>query len=643
MYGWMGKILQVNLSNARITRFPTQPYAERFLGGRGIGMRLYWEAVKPETQAFEPDNRLIFMTGPLVGTGAQGATQLSVVGKSPMTYPEGYCYGSLGGHVGAELKKAGFDGIVIDGRSDKPVYLWIHDGEAELRDASALWGQNAFHSGEMLQKYHGEKSRFITIGAAAERMVRTATALASNRSTLAAGFGAVLGSKNLKGIAILGTGKIQAADPGKLQELVKLNLQIARGTNYSLPSHRVLANADQSFSLERFTKGGCYLCGMECLKGMYRYNGQLEGYRKCQSFDYYLPWNYGRKAEPLETVFQPPDLVDDYSLESWELMSITNWLFAGYKAGLITEEETGLPLSKIGTLEYIQKLIHAIAYREGYGNILAEGLARLREKLPADLQALYPYDFAPIQLTDFNPPRAFFMNAILYAQEPRVHHIYLHEVAFINAAWNINLAVPGSTPVTTRVVHDVAKAFWGSAEAGDFSTYEGKALAAQKISNRTYLKESLGLCDFAYPITFSKNTPDHVGDPDLGSKMYQAVTGHDGSELDKYAERIANIQRLILLREGKKVPESDYPPEYNFTEPLLRMHMVQGTMIPGPSDEAVSFKGNRLDRNKFKNMLQEYYRLRGWDEETGRPLITTLDKLDLLAEIKEHKGSNYYE
>jgi len=128
------------------------------------------------------------MTGLLVGTGAQAATQLSVVGN-PDDLSEGYCYGSIGGFVGAELKKAGFDGIIIEGKASKPAYLWIHDGEAEIRDAAALWGQNGYRTGELLQEYHGEKTRYISIGVSGEKLVRTANALASHDCTVSAGFG----------------------------------------------------------------------------------------------------------------------------------------------------------------------------------------------------------------------------------------------------------------------------------------------------------------------------------------------------------------------------------------------------------------------------------------------------------------------
>ena len=136
MNGWMGKILHVNLSNSEITQFSTQPYSELYLGGRGIASRIYWETVTPKIKAFDPENRLIFMTGPLVATGAHGASRLSVASKSPMAFPEGYCYGNIGGFIGPELKKAGFDGVVLEGRAPRPTYLWIHDNKAELRDAS---------------------------------------------------------------------------------------------------------------------------------------------------------------------------------------------------------------------------------------------------------------------------------------------------------------------------------------------------------------------------------------------------------------------------------------------------------------------------------------------------------------------------
>ncbi len=628
MFGWMGKILQVDLTDARITHLPTQPYAGHYLGGRGIASRIYWETVAPETKAFDPENRLIFMTGPLVATGAQGATRLSVVAKSPMTLPEGYCYGSIGGFVGAELKKAGFDGVVVTGRASGPTYLWIHDGEAELRDASSLWGQNAGRTVELLRQECSDKSQFITTGRAGENRVRTAVLVGPRFSAASAGFGAVMGSKNLKALVVRGTGQPAVANPPRLKELNRYTVEISRGLNLSSPPHVMLA----SRNMERVGKGGCYQCGLDCLRGLYRYGGRLEAYRKCQAMDYYWPPKYSREDEPLETFFDAPTLANDYSIDTWELQSIIDWLYSGYQAKALTEAETGLPLSKIGTREFLEKLLHSIAHREGFGDTLAEGLVRAGDRVSTEARTLFTRFLAPIGMNDWNPPRVFVVNALLYPLEPRVHHNILHEVAFVNATWGLNRLQPGSTPVTTRVVHDIARAFWGSDAAGDFSSYDGKALAAVKIQNRTYIKESLGLCDFAYPLTCSWHTPNHVGDPDLGAKIFTAVTGLSGEALDHGAERICNLQRLVLLREGRPAPEADYPPEFNFTEPYQvtsQSDIAEVSQVPGPGDTAVSFNGNILDRDKFTTMLKEYHHLRGWDETTGRPRHETLATLGL--------------
>jgi aldehyde:ferredoxin oxidoreductase len=177
------------------------------------------------------------------------------------------------------------------------------------------------------------------------------------------------------------------------------------------------------------------------------------------------------------------------------------------------------------------------------------------------------------------------------------------------------------------VVHDIAKAFWGSETAGDFSSYDGKALAAKKIQDHTYTKDSLGFCDFTWPITYSFVTPDHVGDPELEGKLFTAVTGVDKEQIDVCAERIAGVQRAIMAREGHQTPQDDYPAEFNFTEPLGAGPRGGPMMVPGPGNETVDATGKILDRDKFKAMLREYYRLRGWDEDTGMPRADTLSSL----------------
>ena len=624
MHGWMGKILDVNLDTSKVSDFSTQPYAERYLGGRGIASRIYWERVKPQTKAFDPENCLIFMTGPLVATGAQGATRMSVVGKSPMAYPEKYCYGNIGGFFGAELKRAGFDGLVITGRASKPVYLFINNDKIELLDAATLWGNGAYRTAELLQQAHGDRARFLTTGIAGENLVRSAIIFGSHQSTSTAGYGAVMASKNLKAIVVRGTGKPSVADPEKLLALNRYTIEISKRLDLTIPPDTTMTG--HGYLLERIGKGGCYQCGLDCIRNKYRFGKRpdLEGYRRCQAMEYYLPWQYSREDEPVDTYFNAPTLANDYSICTFELRSMINWFYACYRAGSLTEEETGLPLSRIGTKEFLEKLIHSIAYRQGFGDILAEGLARAAEKVPEKARAMLDPGVLPVGETDVNMPRSSIVHAILDPMEPRMSRPMVHG-GFARAAWMFGQMNP-EIPITTDVFRDIARAFWGSVEAGDFTSYTGKALAAVKIQNRTYTEDSLGLCDFAWPLTYSFSKPDHVGDPDLEAKIFTAVTGIAGDEINRYAERIVIMQRAIMIQEGRKVPDDDYPPEVNFTEPLKPGPPM---MVPGPGDKPVSAVGKVLEKDKFSNMLKEYYSLRGWDKETGLPLPETLSALDL--------------
>jgi aldehyde:ferredoxin oxidoreductase len=623
MYGWMGKIMHIDLSTSKISEFSTQPYAEKYLGGRGIASRIYWETVKPEISAFDSVNHLIFMTGPLVATGAQGATRMSVVGKSPMSYPEKFCYGNIGGFFGAELKHAGYDGIVITGQASKPVYLWVDDNHIELKDASSLWGVGAYRTAEMLQQSHGDKARFLTTGTAGENLVRSAIIFGSHQSTSTAGFGAVMASKNLKAVVVKGTGKPVVADLERLKELNRYTIQISKRLDLSIPPDITMSG--HGYLLERIGKGGCYQCGLDCIRNKYRYGKRpdLEDYRRCEAMEYYMPWKYTREDEPIETFFNAPVLANDYSICTFELRSMIHWLYTCYQTKSLTEEETGLPLSKIGTMEFLVKLLHSITYREGIGKILAEGLARASEKIPEKARALLSPGLIPVGENDANLPRSSVVHALLDPMEPRMSRPMVHG-GFARSAWMANQMKPGLNPITTEVFRRIAETFWGSTAAADISSYEGKALAAVKIQNTTYIKDSLGLCDFAWPLMYSFSKSDPVGDPNLESEIFTAVTGVSGDELDRYAERITNLQRMIMIREGRKVPEDDFPPDINFTVPL-----VSPMIMPGPGDKPVSTADRILDRDKFVDMLREYYRLRGWDEATGVPRAETLSTLGL--------------
>ena len=625
MYGWTGKILDVNLNTAQICKIDTQQYSGKYLGGRGVASRIYQERVTPRTGAFDPQNHLILMTGPLVATGVQGATRMSLVAKSPMTCPEQFCYGNLGGFFPAELKKAGWDGIIISGQAPGPRYLWIEDNHVELRDGAFLLDQGACGAGEVIKKLHGRKARFLTTGIAGKNLVRSAIIFGSHQSTSTAGFGAVMGSKNLMAVVVRGKGRPEVYDPEGVKELNRTTVRLSKGLDLTVPPDITMSG--HGHILERIGKGGCYQCGLDCIRNRYRYGqrSELTANRRCQAMEYYLPWKYKQETEPVDTFFHAPDLANDFGLCTFELRNMINWLYACYKKGILTDSETGLPLSGIGSREFLEKLLKSIAHREGIGDLLAEGLVRAVEKMPEEASAMLDPKVQPVGEIDINMPRSSPVYALLDSMEPRMNRPQVH-AGFALTAWLFNKIKPGSNPVTSAVFREIARKFWGSTEAGDFSTCDGKALAAVKIQNRNYIEDSLGLCDFAFPLAYTFSREDGIGDPDMEAKYFTAVTGIDGRELDICAERIANLQRIIQLREGRKVPEDDFPAEDNFTTPLRSKRPV---LVPGPGDEPVDMTGNILDRDNFTGMLREYYQLRGWDKNTGLPGAETLAKLGL--------------
>ena len=181
---------------------------------------------------------------------------------------------------------------------------------------------------------------------------------------------------------------------------------------------------------------------------------------------------------------------------------------------------------------------------------------------------------------------------------------------FARAAWMLGRLDPQASPITSHHFQEIAQAFWGSPEAADSLSYEGKALAAVKQQNRSYTEDCLGLCDFAWPLAYSFSRPERVGDPDLEAKIFKAVTGLESDYIDLCIDRLVNIQRAIMLREGRQVPRDDFPPEVNFTEPLPS---DTPRLVPGPGGAPANAAGKVLDRAKFLEMLKEYYRLRGWD------------------------------
>ena len=612
VFGWTGKILSLDLGESKVSTLDTMDYADRFLGGRGVATRIYWEEVGPNVGALEPENPLIMMNGPLTATGVPGASRFEVVSKSPMLNPEGFCYGNLGGSFGPYLKRAGYDGIVIKGCAHRPSYIYINDDKVEILDASWLWGKGIYRVGDLLKERYGRQVRFVTTGPAGENQCRNAALMTDNEGSATGGYGAVMGSKNLKAIAVSGSGNPSVAHPEELKDLIGLTMRLSeRGTlRMPIPKQHV----------KYAGKAPCYQCGLDCLRGKFLTTSGREAVSKCGPLAFYIQEAMQTREEnKIDIAFDATQIINDFSLCSGEVRSIIPWLQACYDAGFLSKEDTGPDLNELGTRAFIEQLVSMIAKREGFGDILADGLLRIGEKLGEEALDYFPLVVPGVGGGASYSPRMYNTNAMLYALEPRTPIAMLHEVSYMIARWLLHNIRPELSPTTAEVFRAAATKFWGHEKAWDLTTYEGKAEAGVIIQDRTYVKDSLLLCDCNWPVTDSFNTDDNIGDPALESRLFSAVTGIETDEkgLLRYGERIFNQQRAILLREGWKAKEDDVPAEFNFNEPIEQDGLNPRLIVPGPTEEPVSIRGKLLVREKFEEMRETYYRLRGWDSETG--------------------------
>ncbi len=621
-FGYSGEILKLDLSDRKITRENTADYASRYLGGRGFAARLFWDMVPPEAKALGSDNCIIFTTGPTTGFFGIAGCRWQVCGKSPLHKPEAFNYGNLGGKWGPALKAAGFDALAVKGKADRPVYIYLRDGEVQIRDASSLWGKGTFDTIDALRKDVGQDVSVATIGPAGERQVIYANVLADEGASGGGGMGAVMGSKNLKAIAVAGSKTPVAADPARLQQIVD-RIKYFRGPPSSRPAPWEVAGVT--------FKEDCYGCSIGCSRLMY--NG--ENGRKYKNFcqqtsiyeraatQYYGQWNESR----LKAV----RLCDNYTLDSGVMAPMVNWLLDCYKEGIITEAETGLPLSKIGTAEFIEKLTHMVAYREGFGEALAHGLHYAATYIgPKAVEIMWRWVATrSYECRDYDP-RLFITTAIFYATEPRRPIAQLHGVSRICMSW---MRRTPEANFTTADLREAARRWWGGEIAADFSTYEGKALAAKLIQDAYYAKDSLILCDLMFPLMMVNSPGDHVGDPTLENQIYSAITGRetDREGLLKMGERICNLLRAINLRMGWQGRRDDVLLDYFHTQPLKKGEVFfhPETTMPGKNGELISKVGSVVDRDQFEQLKTDYYLLRGWDVNTGYPTQARLEELGL--------------
>jgi aldehyde:ferredoxin oxidoreductase len=431
-------------------------------------------------------------------------------------------------------------------------------------------------------------------------------------------------------VVAAGSRKVTVARPDELKAVNSRIRSLIAGKNLMDPNVE---------GLELLQRTPCPGCPSGCPRGMYKHvSGREEVRKNCQSVYMYYLWDMKYHGESTADPFLATSLANRLGLCTQELGNLLYFLEGCVKQGIVSDDSAGIALSQMGSLEFMERLTNMILSRSGIGAALAEGTMRAGHAVGngADRVLEKRMTRSGFNAEAYNP-RYFITNALFYATEATSTMNQLHEVCFPIMKWVMWYATDGAmAPFSTDVLRAIAKKFWGSEKAVDFSTYDGKANVAALIQNREYAKENLAACDFFYPLTTADGPEDHTGDPALESRLLSAVTGREADEAEYYktGERVFNLQRAIQGKEGRAGRTDDRVNEFYFTDPMEEEAGFLGVfnpdfMLPGPDGELISRKGAVLERDQFEKMLDEYYAIRGWDVKTGLQKRKTLEGLGL--------------
>jgi aldehyde:ferredoxin oxidoreductase len=461
----------------------------------------------------------------------------------------------------------------------------------------------------------------LATGPAGENLVTFATTLADEDA--AAWGGAIMGSKKLKAIVVRGkSSRPPVASPEKLQELQKYLRGLRYGAGYGMGTVNPTLTRKQQI---------CYGCVSGCGRSTSETVDGVKAKFICGAAVVYLFQADSYYGEQTEVPFHATRLCLNYGLDTHVVWAIMRWLMDGFNAGIFTEESTGIPLSKYGSWEFIETLVKKISLREGFGDVLAQGLHQAADSVGGKAKELITDYTDKNGQNMFYGPRLYNVNGLFYATEPRMTLPTLHEICIPVMKWNAWVNGAEGAYMSFDRLRDIGRRFWGSELAFDFSTYDGKAVTAKRIQDRIRAEESLILCAFFYPLRSCDYTKTHEGDPTIESKLYSAVTGNetDEEELNRIGERVFNLERAVLAREDPRGKKVDEIPKFNFTVPMERDGLNTELLVPGKDGEPITKKGTVVDREKFAQMLSEYYELRGWDKSSGLQTKQKLVELDL--------------
>lgn len=598
MFGYNGKILRINLKERTIKIEALDlEEAKKFIGGRGLGTKILMDEIDPMVEPLSAENKLIFITGPLTGTPVPTGGRYMVVTKSPLSGT--IACSNSGGYWGAEFKAAGYDAIIFEDKADVPVYLTIIDNKVEIKDASNLWGKLVTETTDIIKKEMPEKSRVLTIGPGGERLSKMAAIMNDyDRAAGRSGVGAVMGSKNLKAIAVKGSSKPQIADSEKLKEVTSNWMKAIKAngvTGAGLPTYgtAVLVNIlnesglhpTNNFQKSYFEKADdisgetmtkdylvrknpCYRCPIACGRWVKIEDMGIE----VGGPEYETLWSFGSDCGVSDIVatFKANYWCNEYGLDTISVGATIAAAMELRQKGYIKDEELGgIPL-EFGNAQAVIDWTIKIGKVEGLGAKMAEGSYRLCEYygVPELSMSVKKLDIPAYD------PRGIMGQGLEFATSNR-----------------------GGCHVRGYMI---SPEILGLPEKLDRYALEGKAVWVKIFQDLTSAIDSLGLCLFT---SFAMGAPDYAA-------LYNAVCGteHTAESLLEAGDRIYNIERMFNLQAGIDAAQDTLP-----------KRLLEEPIPEGPSKGSV---------HRLSELLPEYYKERGWSE-VGIPSKEKLSKLGL--------------
>lgn len=618
LYGYAGRVLHVNLTTGKTcVEKLNDEYAKKYIGGIGLGMRLWLDNSKPGVDIFSPENPLILTVGPIAGTMWPTAGNGHVfVAKSPASYGVGEA--KAHGSFGAEIKRAGYDAVILVGKSEKPIYLSIDDDSVQLLDASHLMGKPPSETEDAIKDELGDYyTRVASIGLAGEKLSRIACII--NEKTRAAGrtgLGAVMGSKKLKAIAVRGTRDVVVAKPVEFMEYIKEFYERMKGPatrkyrTLGTPENVLVNNALYCMPTRNYNNAhfegadkvsgevlnekfvakiiGCNSCPMRCEHMVIVPEGQYKG--AMTRMEYHTLWSLGPYCgiDRLDTIIKGIDLCNHYGVDAISAGVIVGFAMDCYENGILSRDDLGGIDAHFGNSEALIQLLEKIGKREEIGNVLAEGVRIAGQKIGK-------------------------------GAEKRAQHIKGLEVTGYDLRC-LKTAALGFAVSFRGADHNRhgAYAFDLKGKVDRLRAEKGRGKMVRDLEDTCALIDSFIICKFSIG-TYHRGVADMA-------KLYSLVTGYEmtAEELKKTGERINVVARLINIREGLGRKDD--------TLPWKVMNM------PIPDEGPV--KGAFVSQEELDLLLDDYYESRGWTLE-GVPTMAKLKELgmnDLLGIVKEKEA-----